>query len=118
MEELEDDRNGRIEKIFTCRSHPQKHHDPPEPGKGNTAFLDDASSKPGATDKPGCPLNHGLACVLCTVHDGMPRATPIDFFVDGMTLWLAGEPGLKIRNIRSNAQVAVGHLPSRGPQRA
>jgi nitroimidazol reductase NimA-like FMN-containing flavoprotein (pyridoxamine 5'-phosphate oxidase superfamily) len=72
------------------------------------AFLDDASSKAGTTDKPGCPLNHGLACVLCTVHDGRPRATPIDFFVDGMTLWLAGEPGLKIRNIRSNAQVAVG----------
>ena len=71
-------------------------------------FLDEASSKPGATDKPGCPLQHGLACVLCTVHDGMPRATPIDFFADGMTLWLAGEPGLKIRNIRSNAQVAVG----------
>ena len=72
------------------------------------AFLDEASSKPGTTDKPGCPLNHGLACVLCTVHDGMPRATPIDFFIDGMTLWLAGEPGLKIRNIRSNPQVAVG----------
>ncbi len=72
------------------------------------AFLDDASSKPGATDKPGCPLKHGLACVLCTVHDGMPRATPIDFFVDGLTLWLAGEPGLKIRNIRSNPKVAVG----------
>ena len=72
------------------------------------AFLDEASSKPGTTDKPGCPLKHGLACVLCTVHEGVPRATPIDFFVDGMTLWLAGEPGLKIRNIRSNAQVAVG----------
>ena len=72
------------------------------------AFLDDASSKPGTTDKPGCPLKHGLACVLCTVHDGVPRATPIDFFADGMTLWLAGEPGLKIRNIRSNSQVAVG----------
>jgi nitroimidazol reductase NimA-like FMN-containing flavoprotein (pyridoxamine 5'-phosphate oxidase superfamily) len=71
-------------------------------------FLDDASSKPGTTDKPGCPLKHGLACVLCTVHAGMPRATPIDFFVDGMTLWLAGEPGLKIRNIRSNPKVAVG----------
>ena len=71
-------------------------------------FLNDASSKPGTTDKPGCPLNHGLACVLCTVHDSLPRATPIDFFVDGMILWLAGEPGLKIRNIRSNPKVAVG----------
>ena len=72
------------------------------------AFFDEASSKPGTTDKPGCPLKHGLACVLCTVHDSVPRATPIDFFVDGFTLWHAGEPGLKIRNIRSNAKVAVG----------
>lgn len=81
---------------------------PEELEKEIRAFLDDAGSKPGTTDKPGCPLRHGLACVLCTVHDGLPRATPIDFFVDGMTLWLAGEPGLKIRNIRSNSQVAVG----------
>ena len=72
------------------------------------AFLDDASSKGGTTDKPGCPLKHGLASVLCTVHDGVPRATPIDFFVDGMTIWLAGEPGLKIRNIRVSPKVAIG----------
>lgn len=72
------------------------------------AFLDEASSRPGTTDKPGCPLKHGLACVLCTVHNGEPRATPIDFFIDGFTLWHAGEPGLKIRNIRSNPKVAVG----------
>jgi hypothetical protein len=72
------------------------------------AFLDEASSWPGTTDKPGCPLKHGLACVLCTVHGDEPRATPIDFFIDGFTLWHAGEPGLKIRNIRSNAKVAVG----------
>lgn len=72
------------------------------------AFLDEASSRPGTTDKPGCPLKHGLACVLATVHDGVPRATPIDFFADGLTIWCAGEPGLKIRNIRSNPKVAVG----------
>jgi len=71
-------------------------------------FLAEASSKPGYTDKPGCPLKHGLACVLATVHNGIPRATPIDFFVEGMTIWCAGEPGLKIRNIRSNPKVAVG----------
>ena len=72
------------------------------------AFIDEASSHPGTIEGPGCPLKHGLACVLCTVHDGKPRATPLDFFADGMTLWVAGEPGLKIRNIRSNEQVAVG----------
>ena len=52
------------------------------------AFIDEASSHPGTVDGPGCPLKHGLACVLCTVHNGEPRATPIDFFADGMTLWL------------------------------
>jgi hypothetical protein len=72
------------------------------------AFLDEARSRPGTTDRPGCCLKHGLACVLCTVHEGLPRATPIDFFADGLTLWHAGEPGLKIRNIRSNPKVAVG----------
>ena len=72
------------------------------------AFLDEASSKPGTSTKPGCPLKHGLACVLATVHENIPRTTPVDFFCDGMTIWIAGEPGLKIRNIRSNPNVAVG----------
>ena len=72
------------------------------------AFLDEASSKPGSSAKPGCPLRHGRACVLATVHENIPRATPVDFFCDGLTIWIAGEPGLKIRNIRSNPQVAIG----------
>jgi nitroimidazol reductase NimA-like FMN-containing flavoprotein (pyridoxamine 5'-phosphate oxidase superfamily) len=87
----------------------QKNTMPPEELEREIlAFIDEASSHPGTIEEPGCPLKHGLACVLCTVHDGKPRATPIDFFADGMTLWFAGEPGLKIRNIRSNNQVAVG----------
>jgi nitroimidazol reductase NimA-like FMN-containing flavoprotein (pyridoxamine 5'-phosphate oxidase superfamily) len=72
------------------------------------AFLDEASSKPGTSTKPGCPLKHGLACVLATVHENIPRTTPVDFFSDGLTIWIAGEPGLKIRNIRANPNVAVG----------
>jgi len=71
-------------------------------------FLNESSSKEGTTTKPGCPLKHGLACVLATVHENIPRATPADFFSDGLTIWIAGEPGLKIRNIRSNPKVAVG----------
>jgi nitroimidazol reductase NimA-like FMN-containing flavoprotein (pyridoxamine 5'-phosphate oxidase superfamily) len=71
-------------------------------------FLSEASSKPGTSTKPGCPLNHGLACVLATIYNNIPRATPVDFFSDGLTIWIAGEPGLKIRNIRSNPNVAVG----------
>lgn len=71
-------------------------------------FLNEASSKKGASTKPGCPLKHGLASVLATVHENTPRATPVDFFNDGLTIWIAGEPGLKIRNIRSNPSVAMG----------
>jgi hypothetical protein len=71
-------------------------------------FLSESSSKEGTTTKPGCPLQHGRACMLATVYENIPRATPADFFSDGLTIWIAGEPGLKIRNIRSNPKVAVG----------
>ncbi len=93
----------------TLADHIQKNTmSPEELERELLAFIDEASSHPGTIDGPGCPLKHGLACVLCTEHDGKPRATPVDFFADGMTLWYAGEPGLKIRNIRLNEQVAVG----------
>ena len=46
--------------------------------------------------------------MLATVKDNVPRATPVDFFSDGLTIWVAGDPGKKIRNIRSNPRVAVG----------
>jgi nitroimidazol reductase NimA-like FMN-containing flavoprotein (pyridoxamine 5'-phosphate oxidase superfamily) len=46
--------------------------------------------------------------VLATVKGKVPRTTPVDFFNDGLTIWIAGEPGLKISNIRSNSRVAVG----------
>ena len=72
------------------------------------AFLDQTSTQPGKSKKPGCPLKHGMACVLATVKNNEPRATPVDFFSEGLTIWIAGEPGLKIRNIRSNPRVAVG----------
>ena len=46
--------------------------------------------------------------MLATLKDNVPRATPVDFFNDGLTIWIAGDPGKKIRNIRSNPRVAVG----------
>jgi nitroimidazol reductase NimA-like FMN-containing flavoprotein (pyridoxamine 5'-phosphate oxidase superfamily) len=46
--------------------------------------------------------------VLATVRHNVPRSTPVDFFNDGLTIWIAGEPGLKISNIRSNNRVSVG----------
>lgn len=46
--------------------------------------------------------------MLVTVKDNIPRATPVDFFNDRLTIWIIGEPGVKMRNIRSNPRVAVG----------
>jgi hypothetical protein len=101
--------NGTGQKKSIMADHIQKKTKPREQLETEILeFLNEASSHPGTTDKPGCPLKHGLACVLATAYRGVPRATPIDFFADGLTIWLAGEPGLKIRNIRSNPHVAVG----------
>ena len=40
--------------------------------------------------------------------DNQPRVTPVDFFNEGMTIWIAGEPGGKIANIMRNPSVSIG----------
>jgi nitroimidazol reductase NimA-like FMN-containing flavoprotein (pyridoxamine 5'-phosphate oxidase superfamily) len=71
-------------------------------------FLDENSDHKGDGTQPGCGLRHGIACALGTCRDNLPRVTPVDFFNDGLTLWILGDPGGKIVNIRSNPNVAVG----------
>jgi len=72
-------------------------------------FLDGMSNKPGGKrTKPGCNIVHGKACALGTCVDNMPRVTPIDFFNEGLIVWIAGEPGGKIANIMRNPKVSVG----------
>ena len=72
-------------------------------------FLDRTATKPGgAKTKAGSNLKHGRACALGTCVDNEPRVTPVDFFHEGMTVWIAGEPGGKIANIMRNPKVAVG----------
>jgi len=72
-------------------------------------FLDQMSNKPGGKrTKPGCNIVHGKACALGTCVDDMPRVTPIDFFNEGLIVWIAGEPGGKIANIMRNPNVSVG----------
>ena len=72
-------------------------------------FLDSMSDKPGGKrTKPGCNIIHGKACALGTCVDDMPRVTPIDFFSEGLIVWIAGEPGGKIANIMRNPKVSVG----------
>ena len=71
------------------------------------SFLDSTSTKKGDGDLPGCGLKHGNACALGTCRDNIPRVTPVDFFNEGLTLWILGDPGGKLGNIRANPRVSV-----------
>ncbi len=47
-------------------------------------------------------------CVLCTARDNIPRATPIEYWADGTTLYIFADPGTKRENIKVNPKVGVG----------
>ena len=47
-------------------------------------------------------------CVLCTAKDNIPRATPIEYWADGTTLYIVADPGTKRENIKANPKVSVG----------
>lgn len=71
-------------------------------------YLDENSTHPGDGTQSGCGLRHGIACALGTSKNNIPRVTPIDFFNDGLNLWMMGNVGGKLVNIRSNPNVSVG----------
>ncbi len=51
--------------------------------------------------------NHNM-CVLCTARDNIPRATPIEYWADGTTIYIFADPGSKRENIKANPKVSVG----------
>jgi len=54
-------------------------------------------------------------CVLSTSKDNIPRATPIEYYSEGTTLYMIGDPGTKVNNIRANPRVGIGiHDPLTG----
>jgi hypothetical protein len=69
-------------------------------------FLDKMSTHKGTPGK-GCGLAHGRSLVLATCRNNHPRATTLDFFNEGLTLYIFGEPGGKIANIRANPKVSA-----------
>jgi hypothetical protein len=47
-------------------------------------------------------------CTIATASsDGQPRATPLECFADGMTLYIFADPGTKIENIKVNPKVSI-----------
>lgn len=47
-------------------------------------------------------------CTLCTCRDDVPRATPLEYYLNGTTLYIIGHRGVKLGNIRANPRVSVG----------
>ena len=54
-------------------------------------------------------------CVIATCSDNIPRASPVEFFPIGVTLYIFTERGKKLENIRKNPRVSVAvHAPFTG----
>ncbi len=74
-------------------------------------IIDFLNRTSGQTDKkPGrysCGMIHKNALVLATSHKDSPRATPLEFFNEGLTIYIFGEPGGKIANIKRNKKVCA-----------
>jgi hypothetical protein len=71
-------------------------------------FFDEHSTKKADPSDPNGGTKPGTPCALGTSKDNIPRVTPVDFYNDGLTLWMTGDPGEKIATIRSNPNVSVG----------
>jgi len=46
-------------------------------------------------------------CTLVTCKENVPRATPLECFAEGMTLYISADPGTKVENIKANPMVAI-----------
>ncbi len=64
----------------------------------------------GVDKKPGkhsCGLLHRNALVLATSYKDTPRATVLEFFNEGLSIYIFGEPGGKIANLKRNQKVSA-----------
>jgi len=57
--------------------------------------------------KQSCGLIHKNSLVLATSSGNRPRATVLEFFNEGLDLYIWGEPGGKIANIKRNSNVSA-----------
>jgi len=71
-------------------------------------FLNATSGRVDQNPGPSsCGIRHRNALVLATCAGSRARATVLEFFNEGMTLYVFGEPGGKIANIKRNPQVSA-----------
>lgn len=57
-------------------------------------------------------LRQRKVLVLCTCSNNVPRATPMDFYIDKkseeLDIYIAPAPGRKVKNIEENPIVSIG----------
>jgi nitroimidazol reductase NimA-like FMN-containing flavoprotein (pyridoxamine 5'-phosphate oxidase superfamily) len=53
-------------------------------------------------------LKKQTMCSLCTCRANVPRATPLEYYLHGTTLYMVGHKGKKLANLRANPQVSIG----------
>lgn len=57
-------------------------------------------------------LKHRKVLVLCTCSNDIPRATPMDFYIeknsDNFNIYVGPAPGRKIKNIEQNPVISIG----------
>ena len=71
-------------------------------------FLNSTCCKSDLNPGPySCGMIHRNALVLATSYNDEPRATPLEFFNEGFTLYIFGEPGGKIANIKRNPKICA-----------
>ena len=58
-------------------------------------------------DKLSCGVLHKNALVLSTCFQNKPRATALEFFNESLIIYIFGEPGGKIANIKRNSNVSA-----------
>ena len=46
-------------------------------------------------------------CTIATSKNDVPRATPLECFADGLTLYISADPGTKVENVKVNPNVAI-----------
>jgi hypothetical protein len=59
------------------------------------------------TGRHRCGMIHRTALVLATSYKDEPRATALEFFNEGLTLYILGGPGAKVANIKRNPRVSA-----------
>ena len=57
-------------------------------------------------------LNNRKVLVLCTCSNNIPRATPMDFYMDkksdDFNIYVGPAPGRKVKNIEENPIISIG----------